>query len=142
MLTHQQMYPSIANPTYNAGRKCLHCGKLIPDQAHATREHCPQVKLNGENFDCKSEKNTLKDLPEDKRDREIIKHLRSIDKRIAEMHSHKGSIITWEDLDAYHIILSDSKTHQVKINGEMSWEFIYNRITLNPATQKLKIIIL
>lgn len=142
MLTYEQLYPNIADPTFDDARKCLNCEKLIPDQAHSTRKHCPPVKINGENFDCKTERHTQEDSPDDKRDREIIKNIKSIDKRILEMISHKGSIVTWEDLDAYFIQLSYSRIEYLKDNGEMSWEFIYHSINLDPSTKKLKIIVL
>ena len=136
MLNYQQLYPDRAEPTFDKVRKCLNCDKLIPDQAHASRIHCPQVKINGESFDCKSERHTQKDSSEDKRDREIIKNIKSIDKRISEMISYKGSIVSWEDLDAFHIRLEFSKRHEFKKNGEMTCEFITHKINLNPYSQK------
>jgi len=135
MLTYEQLYPNIADPTFDDARKCMNCDKLIPDQAHASRKHCPPVKINGENFDCKTKRHTLLDTPEDKKDREIIKNIKSIDNRISEMISHKGSIVTLEDLDAYFITLSYSRVHDLKNNGEMSWEFITHKINLDPATK-------
>jgi hypothetical protein len=142
MLTYQQLYPNIADPTFDKARKCLNCNRPIPDEAHATRIHCPPVKINGENFDCKSKRHTQLDSPEDKRDREIIKNFKSIDNRISEMISHKGLIVTWEDLDAYFIQLSYSRVEDLKGNGEMSWEFIYHTINLDPSTKKFKINVL
>lgn len=92
--------------TYHQGRKCLHDGEPIPDQAYASRIFCePFEREDGSIQDCKGAYYTAKRKIEMEPYTLISFLHRNITRRIKELYAEKGELVDLEDINQFGIPL-------------------------------------
>jgi Zn-finger protein len=127
-------------PTYYDKRKCQNCNAPISDQTHALRKSCPRIILeDGTIKSCKDDFHVKKNKRENIIFRNMIKHHKSMNKRIISLLRNVGANVTTEDLNRYGIVLFQPLKVSKNEYGEHSYTFMnHTIITINNNQFKIK----
>src|SRR5213595_762691 len=112
--------------TYKLNRKCLHCGKPIADQVHASRKYCPRIALEGGGgvLSCKDDFNTKVNRPLNQPYKYFTQCHKGYHKAIKALLEHEGDKVTIELINRYGINLY--RPFEFKITKERRYVFYYH----------------
>lgn len=93
--------------TYKADRKCKHCSKPIPDQAHGLTEFCDREVLpDGTIKNCKDDYHIALRRVEEKPYRNLVSFHKRMSASIEALLKASGTVVTVEQINQYGIQLN------------------------------------
>ena len=111
--------------TYILGRKCLHCGDVIPDQKHLALKFCDYKELGKSSKEsCKNKYWSKKKTKDLKAYRMLVKFHKSMNNRITQLLLTKGENVTIADINKYGIVLKGSAITDYGINKKGLFYFV------------------
>jgi len=109
--------------TYLEKRKCVHCGKPLPDQYSLGRTHCKPILLaNGKWSSCKDKKWSAIRKVDEVEFRNIKNFQKNMYQRIESLYRQVGEIVSVQQIDKFGINLMRCVELAVSKDGQ-NWEY-------------------